>query len=263
MIVFEFRNELFNTKMLLAHFLSQEGSANFSQLPLFWAESIGAFLFGGRDILGGLFLTALVLWTLFNIFKLSNIQKICWLFLLGTIVTTIVFSGNIKEPYNYIYHYTIAAFVPLVVLLFSFLQRKAIFVFCFVVLFFFLNLGAFRLFDTHGFSMSQNWTLTKIKKAAEIIKKDNKDKKYNVAMLVDAETQALPLRFLLDRSSNPPMRVDQYREPKYLYIVSEPGIDLFKFDVWEVNSIRPFKKERVWSLGDGYRVHLVKRVLQN
>lgn len=263
MIIFELRNELFNTKMLLAHFQDQRGSGNLSQLPLFWAESVGAFLFGGRAFLGYIFLIILTLWSLFNISKLTNIQKICWLFILGTIATTIVFSSSIKVPYNYIYHYTIAAFVPCVIWLFSILRKRLLIIACFMVLFFVLNLGAFRLFDTHGFSMSPNWTLGKIKKAARIIEKDNEDKKYNVAMLVDAETQAQPLRYLLDRSTNPPMRIDQYAEPQYLYVVSEPGTTIFKFDVWEVNSVRPFKIEKVWSLGDGYTIQLVKRVLQN
>jgi 4-amino-4-deoxy-L-arabinose transferase-like glycosyltransferase len=248
MIAFELRHEFFNTKMLLALFSGGTGGSGnpFSVLVPFWSEAVGRFLAGNNTYLGFACLAGLIA-AIIRFRKLTILERLAWWILVVTILFTAVFARGASSQFVTISHYALSAFVPIIILLVSRPWPKTLAVFAAGV-FLVINLPAMGLLENHGASMHENWTLAKVRLAAQIISANNTGEKYNVAMLVDSENQALPLRYFLDFSPNGPLPVWDYGGADHLFVVAEPGLPEDRMNIWEVSSFGPRQILESWDL---------------
>lgn len=263
MIAFELRHEFFNIKMALALVGQQSGHnlvAGINAVLIFWQDALSRFLFTGNIWLTRIYLLTLVGSLIYLRNQLEKVQKLSLLFILFSIIFTVIFSKDLRPPFEYISHYAIVSFVPLIILtswlLGKLSSRIAIVI---LVAFLLVNFPAYRFSATSGFSHSPGWNSVGIKKAANIIKSDLTNRPYNVLMLVDAETQGHPLRFLLGSLSNKPLPVERYDQAKDLYVIAEPGIDIQNFDLWELNSFGSRAVKKTWSIQNGYTLYKLSK----
>jgi len=261
MLLFELRHEFFNSKMFLLFLFQQKrrillGKFNFL---FYWQDTAANLFFGQNLFLGGLFI--LFLLTAFFSFrkKLNLVEKVCSLQIAASLAFSILF---VREA---IYHYMIVAVLPVSILTSSLLLRIRILFtkkwlsFIIYIIFFCLFIFNFPLYgfsDNHGWSMAPGWDLAGVEKAAKIIRSDvqqaNWRTVYNVAMLIDDERRAIPLRYFLDIWGTSPLPYDKYDSAQKLYIALEPGLNLAKMDLWELTSFGPYTVEKTWSIQNGF-----------
>ncbi len=216
--------------------------------------------------------------------SLSVIEKLSLL----QIISTVLFSIILVRGYTP--HYAITLFVPLFILTGSFLERvrvythltqvcnfhtlgepvpvilKNIYLFVLpflIIVFIFINYPMYGLTDNHGWTMTEGWNLPGVEKAAKIILEDVRNTKmegkYNVAMVADAQNQGLPIRYFLDVWKVPPLPFDKYDQAQTLYVVTEPGIDLSKMDMWEITSFGAFNIEKTWPIQNGFHLYRLNK----
>lgn len=252
MIFFELRHQFFNTKML---FTIKSASANVNFLG-FWQDALSRFLFGGNVWLARIFLLTVGGAIIFLRKKIGPIQKLSLVFIIASIIFTLIFRNSLQPPYEYISHYAIVSFIPLVILTSWLIGRlPTLFMFLTAIAFLVFNFSSFGLFNNHGYSHGPGWGQTGIKKAASLIKADLTDRPYNVAMLVDGESQAYPLRYLLSDFPNQPLAINRYDRATDLYLIVEPGLDLSKVNLWELSSFGPYEISKTWDLQNGYTLY--------
>lgn len=266
MIVFELRHEFFQTKMFLS-FLSRLNQLPFSQFNLleFWQDVISKLLFGENLWISSFYLLSLPLALLIFRKKLSLLEKLALLQIFSTFIFTFLF---VREN---VPHYLITSFVPLFIITAGLIEkvRKTIsfrisfplLIFC--MLFFFLfNLPAYGLSENHGWTMTEGWNLPGTKKSAKIIFDDirqEKDKDYNVVMIVDAQNQGMPLRYFLNGWNMPPLSIEQYDKAKFLYVIAEQGIVLEKIKIWELTSFGAFNVDKTWPIQNDFILHRLSK----
>ena len=113
---------------------------------------------------------------------------------------------------------------------------------------FFLNMPSYGFWENHGWTMAKDWDLPSVEKSAKLIKEDNPDRNFNIAMLIDNENQGLPIRYFLKIYGITPLDTDNYDKAKVLYIVVEPGADLYHTGFWELNAFGAFDIEKKWQI---------------
>lgn len=264
MILFESRHEFFNTKMLIGH-LGESSGPSFGKVLVvgeYLVDAVSRFFFTGIRILAVTYLALLGALVMRFRTTLSRLSQLAVLGVVSNLVFVFLISSDLRAPFDYVSHYLIPSVVPLVVLSVSFLTRivsLAKFAVFFLLLYLLVNFSGYGLFADHGFSMAPGWTQDRVELAARIVEGDVGRQKYNVAMLVDGETQGLPLRYFLDRGGNRPMPVFDYGGAEKLYVVVEPGVDLARASVWEIASFGAARVEKTWTLGKGFLLHRLGR----
>ncbi len=85
-------------------------------------------------------------------------------------------------------------------------------------------------------------TLADTKKVASLIAKTNPPTKFNVAVLLDFDTRANPLRYILTYQHNlKPQPVENYNDIDALYVLSLKDYDMQQPRVWELQTYLPYK----------------------
>ena len=234
----------------------------------YWQDTAANLFFGQNLLLGGLFILFLLLSFFSFRKKLNLIEKVCSLQIAASLAFSILF---VREA---IYHYMIVAFIPVALLASSFLckirllfeKRLSSIIYLIIFCLFILNFPLYGFFDDHGWSMAPGWDLAGVEKAAKIIRSDvqqaNWRPVYNVAMLIDGESRAIPLRYFLDIWGTSPLPYDKYDSAQKLYIALEPGLELAKMDLWELTSFGPYTVEQTWPVQNGFTLfRLGKKVI--
>lgn len=104
-----------------------------------------------------------------------------------------------------------------------------------------LNLFSPNIAFDKAIGMSEGLTYPKVEKVVKIIADDKPDQ-FNVATLLDFDTRAHPLRYLLEYRYNLyPMKVDEYPNSQLLYVLAKSDYDFNSSTTWEIASFRPFK----------------------
>jgi len=260
MLIFELRHQFFNTRMLLNYILQ----ANIFIVPekfdlfYYWENTVAQFISGENILLAKLYIIGFLILSVFFWRKFQLVEKLSILQLVSTVVFTVFF---VREN---VPHYAIASFVPLAILSSSYwttivaiLWRKhqVLILLITMITFLVINYPAWGLGENHGWTMTQGWSLSGIKKAAKIIFLDLPSPSYNVAMVVDAENRGLPLRYFLEIWGKPPLPVEKYDKADVLYVVTEPGIDLAKINMWEINSFGGNIIEKSWMIQNGFMLY--------
>lgn len=258
MIVFELRHEFFNTHMFLK-LLVERKSVNYPSFFEYvsYFNSVISNLFLPQLRQSGYIIIALLFIYVIKFRRLLHVIEKIALLLICTSVVFVIGIGKDLIP-----HYAIAAFVPLSVLTTSFLYRiskivsfpyKIVFGVT-ALLFLLVNFPSYGFWDSHGWMMSEGWNLVGTRKAADMIQDDMASfsgKQYNVTMLVDAQTQAIPLRYFLNQK-RPPLAVEHYDIPDYLYVVAPEDINLKNSTLWEITSFGAFEIEKRWNIQNIY-----------
>lgn len=265
MIVFELRHEFFQSKMLLSFIFGHKRRFipfGFNFFSFFQTSSASLF-FGDRNYLGGLFVASLLVLLVTCRNKLKTIEKLAYLQISGNLAFIFVF---VREM---IPHYAIISFVPMALLFSSLMDRLCSFVgakrnmYCYLLLpalLLLLNFPSYGFGDNHGWTMTKFWNLPSVEKSAKLIKEDNPGKSFNVAMLIDNENQGLPIRYFLKIYGITPMSVDEYDKASVIYIVVEPGVDLYNTQFYEINAFGAFDIEKKWEVNPGIFLYkLVKK----
>ncbi len=258
-LLFELKNNFFNTRMFLKYFVdhapveSRVNSLDYFQVLL--SKLIG----GNQPVLGLIVFLIAILLLLYRLkSKFTLTEKILLLHLGISLIVVFIFSGNLVA------HYLLPSFVSLIVLLASSLvyslekYPKLVLPVALVGIYLIIvNFPAYRLSATNGADMSPGWNLEGVEKSAQIIVDDVGQNPYNVAMIVDAQNQAYPLRYLLDVAKKPPLSVENYDKATYLYAVIVPNLNLDSAldTIYELNSFGGRTIENKWEIQNGYKLY--------
>lgn len=124
----------------------------------------------------------------------------------------------------------------------------------------FINLTSPVINFSASTGMLPGITLKTFKDIAVTIATDNPPAKYNLAVLLDFDTRAHPLRYLLDyihgyRSQ----AVDQYADLEALYVFAPKDYDINKPKVWELQVYLPYNVKTLESPSPNYRLYKLYR----
>jgi hypothetical protein len=121
-------------------------------------------------------------------------------------------------------------------------KKSKLIVAALLVGFLFSNLSSpySRLFT--GTITPNDITLKNIDQVAQTIAIDKPPAKYNIAVLLDFDTRAHPLRYLLTYRYNiKPQAVENYNDIDALYVLSPNDYDMELPKVWELQTYLPYK----------------------
>ncbi len=259
MLLFEIRNEFFNSKMLWNYVTESGGGHEGFNLLNYLVNSLAQYFFGGSVILTCVAIIVLV-YTLMRVRKsLGTLEKLC-LLQLGCVFLFIIFLVHEDIP-----HYLLPA-VPSLVLLTGRILAKTknpmlskFLAVGLAVVFFLINIPHYRLADSHGWTMAEGWNLVGVEKAARIIASDLTGDPFNVAMIVDQENQGLPLRYFLHVWGYSPLPVESYDKAHYLYVLAEPGTVLSQVTMWEVTAFGSYEVSKSWPIQNGFILYKLEK----
>jgi hypothetical protein len=106
-------------------------------------------------------------------------------------------------------------------------------------LFFNLNSPFTRLYSQ---DIKDELKLENLEKVAETISKDQPPEKFNITMLMDFDTRAHPLRYLLTfKYGFKPQAVTNYNDIDTLYVLAPTEYDIMNPVVWELKTYLPYQ----------------------
>lgn len=165
-------------------------------------------------------------------------------------------SGFSFEKYHFIY-----LLIPLYILLSKALNKffTPIIIALLLLLYITISFPGWQLMDAYPSTMPKGTNLQTMKQISTLIAKDAPSE-FEVASIVDGETRAENLRYLLKfLDKKTPMTSDKYPEAKVLYVVSYTEQDPLTKSVWEINSIKPAKISKTWKINDLIKVTKLER----
>lgn len=110
-----------------------------------------------------------------------------------------------------------------------------------------------------GYTMPPGWNYKGVKKASQIILKENK-KEYNIVNLLSGDTRSYGLRFILTKEKNPPLKVNEYPVSDYLFILSYKKPETVITDpVWEISSFCPCLVSKKWEIQNKINLYLLRK----
>jgi|GEM_PF-1243234 len=135
-----------------------------------------------------------------------------------------------------------------------------VFIVAVIVSYVIFNLTSKMVSFTDAVGMSAGFNVIKLDIAARAILSDNHKNNFNVAMLLDFDSQAHPLRYLLKyRYLLRPMGVEQYSDINTLYVIASSNYNFGDALAWEVRTFTPFKVHILKEIDKNYFVYkLVK-----
>lgn len=172
---------------------------------------------------------------------------------LSTMLTFLAetFTKN-NSSFAFSYYHFLYFLVPLYLLLAIILNKIFSFKLLILILMLYITISfpKWNLFDEYPPGMPKGTNLTIMKEISAIIKNDVHGE-FEVASIVDGETRAENLRYLLefiDRKK--PMDSNKYPEASVIYVISYSDQDPLTKSVWELNSIKPAKIIDSWKVND-------------
>lgn len=143
--------------------------------------------------------------------------------------------------YQFLNLWPIFAILGGLILSFVFKKYKML-VIVFIVIYTYTNLTSPFSKITSGQLTPSEINLNTLKKVASIIAKTNPPKKFNLAVLLDFDTRAHPLRYLLTYQYNlKPQPVEKYKDLEALYVLALNDYDMKSPKVWELQEYLPYK----------------------
>ncbi len=238
-VLFELRNNFFNTNAILKHLTSGGGEKEIASERLYQFFTSVSQLLGYEDIfLGGA--TILVILFAFVLYakkhkSILNIYNFSFLSLLASLT---LYRGIIQS------HYLIGILPVLVLMLAYFVTSVKLKERYILVLSMLLVISALANVNKHfeipdeqdGFGLASQ------RKALEVIKRElvhmSQNSKWNITQDLQRDNRAMPLRYLLslDDSLVQPLAVDNYKDNQYLVVLSKQSKPLDKISTWEFTS---------------------------
>ena len=122
-----------------------------------------------------------------------------------------------------------------------------------------------NLNPAQGYTMPQGWNLPKSYATAQLIAQDVQKLKpdnFNVASMLDGDSRAFPLRYLLvARFRTIPLGVESYPQAQVLYVLTRlPEADTLSHGLWEISSSGPKQITRSWTLADNIYLYRLQKL---
>lgn len=132
-----------------------------------------------------------------------------------------------------------------------------------LILYVLISYPGFHLGDKYPVGMPKGTNLGTIKNISSVIANDSPSQ-YEVASIVDGETRAENIRYLLQYvNQKPPLGYDQYPNTGTLYVVSYINQDPLTKSVWEIDSLKPAKIVNTWQINDLIKLTKIERIKTN
>jgi hypothetical protein len=169
----------------------------------------------------------------------------------GTMLTFFVESFSSKNTgFSFTSYYFIYLLIPLYIFI-SILLRKLFStkqIIIFLLLYIAISYSSWHLSDVYPPGMPKGTNLNTVKYISSVITNDVSGE-FEVAAIVDGETRAQNLRYILEFVNNKtPMPSNKYPEATVLYVVSYLDQDPLTKSVWELDSIKPASVTNIWRI---------------
>jgi len=150
--------------------------------------------------------------------------------------------------------YYILSFVPFFCLglawVLNKLKNKIILILLMIFLIVYSGFYFVKINQKGALGMAKDWSYPLEKQTVKEILKDGCPKNFEVASMINGDTVAYPLRYLLEVEGCNPMGVDEYSKAEKLFIVTPNNRSLEKETVWEVVNIGKFNIDKKILLND-------------
>lgn len=260
-ILFELRHQFLNTKLFFHFEQTQKTSFSLFTIIKQWTDGASRFLGGNNSIIGTGILLFLIISLIFVKLPAGNKKDIRKLALLTLFFITILSLKFSAFAPHYILPFWVMSLILLPLLLDRLLPKRAGLIIMIIILVINLLTSVGRLTSDHGYSMPEGLSMKKIETAGKIIGEDSKThNKFNVASLLDGNTQNFPLRYSVLVHGGAAGDISEYPKNDVLYITarSDQG-SLYKTKLWEVVSFKPFHIGKKWDLGNGIYLYRIER----
>ena len=168
-------------------------------------------------------------------------------------------AGGFYTYYQFLNLWPLAAIVGGLILSLVYKINKPVTVLLLVCYIFFQVVSPFSKLTT-GKITPQDITLNNLEGIAETISKDNPPEKFNIAMLLDFDTRAHPLRYMLTFKHNlKPQVVTNYNNIDALYVLAPKEYDVINPAVWELRTYLPYKVELLDSPTDNHKLYKITK----
>ena len=126
--------------------------------------------------------------------------------------------------------------------------------------YFYSNLTSKSVDFTHSTGMAPNVTLSTFQNVSETISADQPPARFNIAVLLDFDTRAHPLRYLLTYLHKKiPQPVEQYSDLEALYVFAPDGYPIDKPLVWELKTYLPYQINELAFVSPGYKLYKLSK----
>lgn len=174
------------------------------------------------------------------------------------------FLDTIQLPQqSKINYYHFLQFWPILAVLFGWLlnllyQRLKIAAIVVIFAYIIWNLSPLNISFTEAKGMSKGLNFTGFEKAAVLISND-KPSNFNVSALLDFDSRAYPLRYLLKfKYGVIPKGIEEYTNLDSLYVLAKTDYNFDKAIAYEINAYKPFKVELLEKINNDYAVFKLK-----
>ena len=185
---------------------------------------------------------------------------------LRTMITFLMETlSNHQSGFSFEYYHFLYLLVPLYLL--AAILMKKFFIpktaGLLLILYVLISYQGFHLGDKYPAGMPKGTSLNIIKKISSIIAADAPGK-YEVASIIDGETRAENIRYLLKYvNKKTPMGSDQYPNADILYVVSYTDQEPLTKSVYEIDSLKPAKIDNTWQINDLIKLTKIGRTKTN
>jgi len=167
-------------------------------------------------------------------------------------------AGRISGFYTYYQFLNLWPLFAIIggVLLYQLFIRNKLIVYALLIGYLFFNLVSPYSKLIAGKITANDITITDLTRMANIIAKDNPPKIFNIAVLLDFDTQAHPLRYVLTFKHNlKPQPVEKYANLDAMYVLALQDYDMKLPRVWELQTYLPYKITLIDSLTENHRLY--------
>ncbi len=120
-----------------------------------------------------------------------------------------------------------------------------------LVIYIFINLNSKDISFTRSVGMVEGMNLKVWEEAAETIANDNPPEKFEVTALLDFNSRAYPLRYLVKfKHGLTPMPIEDYKYPDANYVFAAKNYDFEKAIAWEIWVYNPFKVTKIKDINE-------------
>lgn len=174
-------------------------------------------------------------------------------------IDTLVNPGNSKISYYHFLQFWPLAAIFFGVVITKIYQKQRVISFGILVLYVLFNLTSSKVSFFSALGMSGGLNYPKILSAASAIATDN-PKSFNVATLLDFDSRAYPLRYLLEyKFGYKPMGVEEYPNANILYALADKNYNFSDSKTWEIVSFMSSKVEQFKIIDNRYSVFKLTR----
>lgn len=253
-LLFEVRHQFLNTQLFFKYLVSSKAGNPWSinNTLYIWPQVTGWLTFGNQFALGALGFVAIAASTVSAFLKkqVKHISIFIWLFFL-VLFTGLIYGRTMHDHYIISFHASIIILLALAIV--SVFKGKSLPILICCLILFAVNFPAWNLLAAKH-PLQRGLNMTDFKKAAEIIKKDEKGV-YNVAMHAQGDNRAMPLRYFLTLTDEKPLDYEHYGEADTLYFIIPNSESLQKQTMWEYISFGSSRVLNKWQLNKDYVIY--------